>query len=213
MRKRTKLLLAVAVLLVATGAGLWKALASAPSSGTPTALSTYGTVVIESAAAPGFLSSGTQPTVNVYIFSTSGPFYVEKVNAWDSFSSKPQYVTLGDVYYDSGPIGNIIYPACDVVIPAVPPSSLISYVENFGDIISVTPHTMTDPTGARAVSAAGAIEFQLYYNGAPNCSNPLGNFPSGFTTVFEATVLAPTAATVSICVNEGSTPLTHCGGG
>jgi hypothetical protein len=145
--------------------------------------------------------------LNVYIFSTAGPFYVEKVNAADSLKGQsPQNVALYDVYYDEQLLDLI--PAshvCAIVIPA--PST--GYLLSFGDIIPVVPHTMTDPNNARAVPAANAIEFTLVYVASTNCPAYL-NFASGLTLTFEATVLAPTTATVSICANEARTTLTSC---
>lgn len=97
--------------------------------------------------------------------------------------SKP--VDLSSISYDAFMAFNA---QCVEIIPSVTaPSSLA------GDIISVAPSTLTDPSGARAIPAANGVEFTLSYD----CAS--ASFPSGLTLYFEATILAPTSATVNLC--------------
>jgi len=138
----------------------------------------------------------------VYIFSTAGPFYVEKVNveAHSPAVTPFQSVGLLAVDYDFSPsppaLGYIAH--CGTVTPAAPTG-----LDQAGNIISVTPSQMVDPSGAAAVPAASAVVFILEYAGCP----PVTLFPNTFGLTFEATVLAPTAptpATVSICASESN---------
>jgi hypothetical protein len=199
MRKRTKLLLTVVVLMVATGAtGIWKALATLPpSSGTPTPLSSYGTVSV----ATTFTASGASATVYLYIFSSGGPFYTEKINVEDFSTTLLGPVYLAFISYDSISLTDPVEYSCSVVLAA----ARTPFGFSFGDIISVAPYTMTDQTGAHAIPAANVVMFELIYK---TCPSPV-NFPEGATLTFEATVLAPTTATVSICASE-SGELTSC---
>jgi len=193
MRKKIKLLLTLTVLVIVTGTlGAPAALAGAPSSGTPTPLSDYGTIVL----ATTFTPSGGQLQVNLYIFSTSGPFYVEKVNMEALSSSSTKAIELDYVYYDYQALS--FFAHCAVVIPSFNGGNLA------GNIISATPSLMLDPSGALSIPAAGAVQFYLTYSCFAN------KFPSTLQLSFEATVLAPTAATVSICANDGTTALTSC---
>jgi hypothetical protein len=200
MRKRIRLLLTLAFLLVATGVtGLWKALAAppcfhcqlpfVPSSGTPTALSLYGTITLSTA----FTATGNGAYESLDIFSTSGPFYVEKVYVMVEYAASLQPINLFAVSYDSRTVWDVLYP-CPVIIPAQAPPV------GFGDITLPVPFTMIDQTGARAIPAAGGLEFTLVYNN--NCIAHAVYFPSGVVLSYEATILAPTAATVSICASE-----------
>jgi len=201
MRKIIKLLLTLSVLVIVAGAmGSSTVLALPPSSGTPTPISPYyGTIVLATAFTP----SGTAHYVYVYIFSTAGPLYVEKVNveAHSPTVTPYQSVSLLAVDYDFSPSPPAFaYAAhCGTVTPAAPTG-----LDQAGNIISVTPSLMVDPSGATAVPAASAVVFILEYAG---CHAPLSAFPNTFGLTFEATVLAPTAptpATVSICASESN---------
>jgi hypothetical protein len=192
MRKRSKLLLALAlaVLVIVTGTtGLWKALASAPSSGSPTALSAFGTEVIGTTLGPTVVPGYI---VGLFISSTLGPFYVEKVNVEDYYTSPPASLYLAYIHYDNQLIDPVLSVSCSVVAPPG------RYTYSFGDIISVAPYTMIDQTGARAIPAASGVYFDLIYKTCPAATN----FPTGMSLSFEATVLAPTTATVSISASE-----------
>ena len=81
-----------------------------------------------------------------------------------------------------------------VIQPAGPPCA----GNGFGDIISVAPYTITDQTGAQAIPAATEVMFGLQYN----CGGSPSTFPIGLELALEATVLAPTAATVRICASQ-----------
>jgi hypothetical protein len=194
MRKRTKLPLTLAIMaIVSVGMMASTVVAAPPSSGTPTPISTYyGTIVIGTTFTP----SGTQYQTNLYIFSTAGPFYVQKVNMRVMAHLNYRLIFLDSIIYDGSVLTN---PQCSQVTNPPPYA--------WGDIIAVTPSTLIDPSGARAIPAAGGVQFVLSYDS--KCGSP-NIFPSTLTLTFEATVLAPTAATVSICVNEGPNPLTSC---
>jgi len=198
MRKRINLLLALTVLVVVAEAMVAPVLSLPPSSGGPTPISSLGTIVI----ANSFRPSGTEYTLYVYIFSTSGPFYVQKVNMGVFSESLIQPIYLAAVYSDTLPSttsGGIIYHG-SCLVPIIPS------FQGFwaGNIITLTPSLMTDPSGANAVPAASDVVFQLSYN----CGKS-GNFPSAMSFSFEATILAPTTATVSICASENPA-LTSC---
>jgi len=185
MRKTVKPLLALVVLVVVTGAmGASTVLAAPPTSGSPTLLSTYGTIVLGN-----YLTlTGKSSYFNVYIFSSAGPFYVEKINEIFTFAAPSQPITLAFITYDN----MFSYFSGATVVPKG---------AHNGEIIAVAPSTIHDPSGATAIPAATGVEFVEYYGGL--------NFPSS-TPYFEATILAPTAATVSICANQGTTVLTSC---
>ena len=186
MRKTVKPLLALVVLVVVTGAmGASTVLAAPPTSGSPTLLSTYGTIVLGN-----YLTlTGKSIYFNVYVFSSAGPFYVEKI--YEDFPFGPsQPITLDFITYDNF----FSYFAGE---PTVVPKGAVN-----GEIIAVAPSTIHDPSGATAIPAATGVEFVEYYGGL--------NFPSS-TAFFEATILAPTAdTTVTICANQGTTVLTSC---
>jgi len=194
MRRISKLLLTVVVMGIVIGTiGASTALAAPPSSGTPTGLSSLGTVVVGAEV----VASGSSYYENLFIFSSQGPFYVQKVNVMDAYTKGvPAAVYLDQVFYDNNWVQDPLLSAslCSVVAPA----SKNSYDDSFGNIISVTPSTMIDPSGALAIPAASEIAFSLQYKSCPNGIL----FPSGMDLRFEATVLAPTAATVSICASE-----------
>jgi len=194
MRKRTRLLLALAVVLVATGVtGVWKALATVPNPGTPVQLSTYGTVTVGTT----FTLSITTTSFSVAIFSSQGPFYTEKVNVQGVYSPTFPTITLRFINYDDA-LSDFI--SCPTVM-AHAPSPYVDY--GFGDIMSVVPFPMIDQTGAAAVPASNVVTFGL--TGSSCTALILG----GLTLNIEATVLAPTSATVCITASE-SYPVPTC---
>jgi len=197
MRKRSKLLLALAVVLVATGAtGIGKVLAT--GSPTPTPLSSYGTVIVEAA----YTATGTTDFVFVTIFSSQGPFYTEKVNVNGLYSATLPTITLYAIFYEISPPLEDYVAGCPTVISH---NSLPAPVTaGFGDIMSVVPNQMIDQTGAHAVPAQNGLTFQL--SDHPCLS---GTYPSGLTMVFEATVLAPTSAAVCVATSE-TYPVPSC---
>jgi hypothetical protein len=177
-------------------------LAFPPPSGTPTPISAYyGTVVI----ATSWDSTGTNVLTNLYIFSTAGPFYIEQVNlaVYNPVAEKP--IDLYFVYYDGAFSNGNTEPGLGYYARCTEITSPPYFTS--GDITSVAPTRLTDPSGTTAVAAATEVEFSMVYVGCPVGQ---ADFPSGMVLTFEATVLAPTAATVSICANEGITPLFSC---
>jgi len=205
MRKTTKLLTLTLLVLVAGATATSTALAQPPSSGTPTLISPYyGTVLV----ATSWPSTGAQLLTNVYIFSTAGPFYVQKVNVVVYFQSSPyKPIYLEWIYYDGAYTAGNTQPGLGYYASCAQITSPRPYFTS-GDIISVAPSTLIDPSGATAIPAAKAVEFTMTYAG---CPTGLGaDFPSGTVLSFEATVLAPQSATVSICANEGTSPLFSC---
>ena len=187
MRKSIKLLLALVVVLVATGAtGIGKVLAG--SSGTPVQLSSYGTVTVDTT----YTATGNSAKVNVAIFSSQGPFYTEKVNVYAYYSPTLPTITLGEIVYDST-VDDIVV-GCPTVMSHNPAPYQASA---FGDIMSVVPSQMVDQTGAHAVPAQGELLLEL--SGQP-CYT--ATYPSGLHMFIEATVLAPTTATVCVVASE-----------
>jgi len=205
VRKGTKLLWALAAMVIVAGAmGGSAVLAFPPPSGTPTPISAYyGTVVVGTR----WDSTGTNVLTNVYIFSTAGPFYIEQVNlaVLNPVAERP--ILLYFVYYDGAFSNSNSVPGMGLYGRCASVTAPSSPYFTSGDIISVAPSTLTDQTGARAVSAESEVEFTMAYAGCP-----LGqeDFPRGMVLTFEAIVLAPSSAAVSICVNEGLTPLSSC---
>jgi hypothetical protein len=206
MRKRTALLL-MSLLPLVTGAIGVPAFATAPpSNGTPTGLSAYGSVVIGTS----FVIGETPPIggyhVFLGVFSSQGPFYVEKVQVGEEVSTGSiAPLLLGGVSYD-GLVLAFTRPNTGTNCPTIIPTSslpMFSGIYGYGEIISVTPfgNTMRDPSGATAISGAQAVIFDLIYSSC--LASHLLQFPTGLTLSFEATVLAPTAATVSICDVNG----------
>jgi hypothetical protein len=202
MRKRTKLPLTLTVLLIVTGALGASTVLALPSSGSPTVTS-YGTIVIGT----DFTPSGRANYMDLYIFSTSGPFYVQKVYMQvPSLQAGAQAIQLSYIYFDGGSSSIVpgagvgFYAHCAVIIPSYSPPSTAPA----GDIISVAPMMarMIDPNGAVAIPAATQVVFELLYN----CEASI--FPSYLQMAFEAVILAPTTATVSICASEAW--LTSC---
>jgi len=194
MRKRSQLVLAIAVVLVAIGAtGIGKVLAG---SGTPIQLSSYGTVTVDTT----YTATGTAHAgVNVAIFSSSGPFYTEKVNVGAYYGPTLPTVTLGEIIYD-GLLPPETFAACPTVLSHDP----VPYQDvGFGDVMSVVPSQMIDQTGAHAVPAQGELLFEL----VDQCLT--ATFPSGLAMYIEATVLAPTSATVCIVASE-TYPVPSC---
>lgn len=178
---------------MAGAVGVSTVLAPAPSTGSPSSLSAYGTIVLGTTITPN-----GSPSANVYIFSTVGPFYVQKLNlqALNNGTTATSPIDLSAISYDTFMTFNA---QCAVIIPSIsPPGSQAA------DIISVAPSTLTDPTGARAIPAANGVQFTLSYD----CGSAV--FPESLTLYFEATILAPTSATVSMCANPGSVPLSSC---
>lgn len=177
-------------MIVIGATGLPEALATLPpSSGTPTGLSAYGTIVV----ATTLTLSGSPTILSTTILSTVGPFYVEKLNV----GSGPYAfaMNLAVVVYD-GALYGALFPACPTVI------GLRSL---YGDVMSVVPFRMIDQTGAAAVPAASGVTFLLE---SPGCTEAAFTYGTGEALSFEATVLAPTSATVSICASE--TPSYTC---
>ena len=200
MRKRTALLLMFLLPLV-TGAMWVPAFATGPpSNGTPTGLSTYGSVVIGTSFATGENIGGYH--IYLGIFSSQGPFYVEKVQVGEEVSTGSiAPLLLGGVSYD-GLVFAFTQPNTGTNCPTIVPTSslpMFSGIYGYGEIISVTPfgNTMRDPSGATAISGAQGVEFDLRYSSC--LTGHLLQFPTALMLSFEATVLAPTTATVSIC--------------
>jgi len=195
MRKSIKLLLALAIVLMATGAtGVWKALANvAPQTGTPVQLSTYGTVIV----GYSFTVSIASYFQYVAIFSSQGPFYTEKVNVGETHSPSAPTITLGAINYD-----NALFDITSC--PTVMAAAFTGSTSAFGDIMSVVHFRMIDQTGAEAIPASYVVTFEL---AGSTCGVTL--IPSGLTLNIEATVLAPTAA--SVCVTASETyPVPTC---
>ncbi len=194
MRKRLKLMLSLAVVVMAIGAtGLSRVLAGAPpSSGTPTALSTYGTIVISTTVT----TSGSADAVSVDIVSSAGPFYVEKLNVVSLWFLLIGNLYLYQVVYDSSLLTGFDQTGSGSVVNC---PGVVTKGNSFGDAIHQVPFFITDPTGTKAVPAANEVTFVFGYNG---CSRSA--FPNGIVLGFETTVLAPTSATVSICAANGN---------
>jgi len=192
MRKRVNLLLALAVVVIVTGAmGSSTVLGLPPSSGTPTPISPYyGTIVLATTYTP----SGTSGDAYLYIFSSSGPFYVEKANVVvTKYGTLYKSVDLNYIFYDNGPGW---YAHCAELIAS-------SVFVNAGNIIPLVPSAMIDQTGATAIPAARSVIFDLEYNAC------VSTFPISLQLIFEVTIFAPISATVSICASESSA-LTSC---
>jgi len=196
MRNRIQLVLALAVVVIVTGAmGSSTVLGLPPSSGTPTqVVGSFGTIVL----ATTFTTDGSSGYVYLYVFSTAGPLYVERaiVGAEPFPPSLFARIALSAVWYDESiSIDDNLFD-CPTVVPASPTGQ-----PSFGDIMFSVPYVMVDPSGAtHAVSAAHEMIFGLAYSGCTLTTNK--NYPSGFPLEFEVTVLAPTASTVSICASE-----------
>ena len=198
MRTMFKLVLAMALIVIMSGVvGSSTVLANPPTSGTPTTLSSLGTIVVGNT----FTTTGSYTFID--IFSTAGPIYVERVLlTLAGVFPLADNINLDWVGYDlvsgnqEGFVGTPT--SCAVVIP---------HTGTTGELISASPNKIVDPAGAEAIPAATSVGFELVYNN--NCHTAPTFIPSGTGFDFEATVLAPATATVSICASS-SPILTSC---
>ena len=182
--------------MVAGAVGASAVLASAPSMGSPTALSSYGTIVLATTFSP----AGYQFT-NLYIFSTVGPFYVQMINLEVASAASPTPTTINSIdlayiYYDAGSL--TFNGHCTIITPAFEGPG-----NTAGDIVPASNSTLIDPSGSHAIPAANQVEFQLSYG----CGS---TYPTGMSLYFEATILAPTSATVSMCASPGDITFSAC---